>query len=73
MKSLVFLKNSKTTYNGKDYVISQFLDPYNYKVLYGTDLPNYKELVKGQEYTCVLDVSYNIEKKDYKFKVIKVK
>ena len=73
MKSLIFIKNSKTTYNGKEYVISQFLDVYNLKVLYGTDLPNHDKLIKGQEYKCDLDVSYNTQKKEYKFKVITVK
>lgn len=73
MKKLVFIKNNKTSFNGKEYTISQFLDVYNLKVLYGTDLPNCNNLVKGQEYECDLDVTFNTKKNDYRFKVISVK
>ena len=73
MKKLIFLKNSKTIYNGKEYIISQFIDVFNYKVLYGTDLKNGADLVPGHEYDCTLDVKYNNQTKEYKFKVISVK
>ena len=73
MKKLIFLKNSKTSFNGKEYIISQFIDVYNYKVFYGTDLTHSDKLISGNEYDCDLDVFYDIQKKDYKFKVIKAK
>lgn len=73
MKKLIFLKNNTTVFDGREFIISQFLDVYNLKVLYGTNLSNADKLVKGQEYTCDLDVSYNSQKKEYKFKVISVK
>lgn len=73
MKKLIFLKNSITTLNGKEYVISQFIDVFNYKVLYGTDLKNSNDLISGSEYECILDVKYDVKTKDYKFKIVSFK
>lgn len=71
MKELVFLENSVFKSENKDYLISTFIDVYNYKILRATDLINSDKLEKGKIYKCDLDVKYDSKKKDFVFKVVK--
>lgn len=72
MKELIYLGTDVSEFKGKKYNVSTFIDVFNYEILRATDLPNFKDLVKGNKYLCDLDVKYNNNQKRFVFYVTKV-
>lgn len=72
MKELIYLGTEVSEFKGKKYNVSTFIDVFNYEILRGTDLTNFKDLVKGNKYLCDLDVKYKHNDKKFVFYVTKV-
>lgn len=73
MKDFIFLgSNEFETDDGTTYMVSTFLDIYNLKTLFGTDVAGIEKFNKGDVVKCDLDVKYKRKKKDFVAYVTKV-